>query len=383
MDDSLGIYVHVPFCDRAKCPYCDFYSVPYREDAARAYIKALCAEIRRRAPKAAGRATDTVYFGGGTPSLLGGRLTDILDCIAGCFTLAPGAEITAEANPGSCDAQTLRALKAGGFNRLSIGMQSGDPGELRALGRRHSPEDVKRAVSDARTAGFGNISLDLMLAVPGQTQESLERTLDFAFTLDPEHVSAYLLTIEPGTLFYKKRDALCLPDDDGQAQLYLAACEALERAGYEQYEISNFAIPGFESRHNLKYWDCREYLGFGPGAHSFFGGRRYYCPRGLGAFMDAPQECDEGSGGDLGEYVMLRLRLRDGIEETMMRERYGVGLDIFPEKELAPMLGAGLVQSGGGRLSLTRKGMLVSNGVIGRLIDSLGDKAEARPSGGR
>jgi oxygen-independent coproporphyrinogen-3 oxidase len=377
LDKTLGIYIHIPFCDRAKCPYCDFYSVPYREDEAEEYTGALCAQIKRAAPGAAGRKADTVYFGGGTPSLIGNGLNKILDCVAANFALAPGAEITAEANPGACPAETLQELRAGGFNRLSLGMQSAQPDELRALGRRHTPEDVTRAFGDARDAGFGNISLDLMLAVPGQTRDTLAGSLDFISALAPEHVSAYLLTLEPGTLFYKKRGELALPDDDGQAEMYAFACRKLEEAGFAQYEISNFSRPGFESRHNLKYWDCREYLGFGPGAHSFFKGRRYYYPRSLRDFMTAPRTLDDGAGGSLGEYVMLRLRLAQGLGEAALRERYGRGLDIFPADRLAPLVGAGLVRADRVSLKLTRKGMLVSNSVIGELIEALGEQTEA------
>ena len=369
--DKLGLYIHVPFCAQGKCPYCDFYSVladNNRDNIKEKYIEAVKLDLRARSCQAHGKEVDTVYFGGGTPSLLGEGLARLLCCIGENYKLADGAEITFEANPATIDFETLALLKKAGFNRLSLGMQSAVQGELDALCRRHTNEDVKRAVKDARRAGFDNISLDLMLCVPGQTRESMQRSVEFAASLSPRHISAYLLKIEQGTHYYDIRETLNLPDDDAQADMYLAACEALEQKGYFQYEISNFALGGYVSRHNIKYWDCGEYLGFGPAAHSFFDGRRFFYPRSLEKYIAGTQPVQDGTGGSLEEYVMLRLRLTAGIKEAELLRRYGVGFSHFDAGVLSSLEGAGLLKAASGCLSLTRKGFLVSNAVISALI---------------
>lgn len=368
MRDKLGIYIHVPFCDNGKCPYCDFYSVIAGKSLKEKYINAVRKDLAERAVKASNRQVDTVYFGGGTPSVIGEGLAQILDAVRENYNVENNAEVTFEANPAEITFDLLLELRKAGFNRLSLGMQSSVPEELKLLGRRHSPDDVAKTVNDARRAGFENISLDLMLCVPRQTHKSMIRSIDFAASLKPEHISAYLLKVEPGTGYFKIKKALNLPCDDEQADMYLEACAALENRGYAQYEISNFAKPGFESRHNLKYWNCDEYLGFGPAAHSFFKGERCYYPRSLEKYINGEKPVSDGKGGALEEYIMLRLRLREGILENELKKRYDVDFSIFGDKKLSKFENAGLVKVKAGRISLTQKGFIVSNSVIGELI---------------
>ena len=366
-----GLYVHVPFCAGGKCPYCDFYSVPLAPARRDGYLAAVRREMDRWGERAGGRVFDTVYFGGGTPSLLGRALAGLLEYAAGRFAVAADAEITLEANPAHGPgepAADFGVLRAAGFNRLSLGLQSAVPAELRALGRRHTPEDAAAAVRAARKAGFANLSLDLMLAVPGQTAESLRRSVRFAADLGPEHLSAYLLKIEPGTAFFMRRDRLNLPDADGQADLYELACRELAGRGYRQYEISNFARPGRESRHNLKYWNCDDYVGIGPGAHSLWKGRRRYYPRSLSEFVRTGAMEEEGPGGGWEEYAMLRLRLTDGLTRTALRRRFGVELERLHLEQVPALRRAGYLSYDGERLALTPRGFLVSNPLLARLL---------------
>lgn len=349
----VGLYVHVPFCKR-KCLYCDFYSAA---DTSRTdgYTDAVIRNIR-----AAGLTYDTVYFGGGTPSLLTAeQISDILSAA----DISDGAEISAECNPESADLSYLCGLKAAGVNRVSFGIQSLEDGELAALGRLHNADKACEAVLSAHSAGFENISADLMLATPMQTSESLNRTLERLLKLPLTHVSAYLLKIEKGTpLSYDSLLLEKVPDEDETADMYLTAAEKLSAAGFEQYEISNFARKGFECRHNLKYWRCEEYFGVGSSAHSFLDGERFCCPPDTEKFISAPlqEKVSLGTGGDPEEKAMLALRLT----------KEGLKLADFPEAEsrAEPLLKSGLVKKEQGALMLTAKGCLVSNEIICRLI---------------
>ena len=272
---SLGLYIHIPFC-KAKCIYCDFYSLPRAEGQMDAYVSALTAQLAAWRERTADCTVDTVYFGGGTPSYLGpDRLCRLLDAVFQSYRVAPGAEITLEANPDSAqDISALRQLHDAGFDRLSLGMQSADDAELRRIGRVHTHAQTVRAVENARAAGFDNLSLDLIYGLPEQTMTRWQANLDAALALAPEHLSCYGLKVEEGTPLFARRERFTLPDDDTQADMYLSAVGLLARRGYEQYEISNFCRPGRASRHNSRYWTLAEYLGFGPGAHSDFGGER-------------------------------------------------------------------------------------------------------------
>lgn len=365
---ACGIYIHIPFCV-SKCPYCDFYSLANADDDLKdAYTAALVREMQKKA----GVYADTLYFGGGTPSLLGGeRLARLVNAARECFLLPDDAEITMEANPADDLRDTFAAFAAAGGNRLSLGMQSSSPTILTALGRRHTPANVARTVADARAAGVKNISLDMMLAVPGQTTETVRADVAVCAQLGVSHVSAYLLKIEPGTPYFEKIDTLSLPDEDAAAELYLTAVDALETEGYRQYEISNFARPGCESRHNLKYWNSEPYLGFGPAAHSFFDGKRYYYPRDIHAFLtggSSVMEEDVIAAGSETEYAMLRLRLTAGLRAADFAARYQKPL---PQAWLdaAAKLPAHLVTVTADGIAFTKEGFLVSNVLISRILN--------------
>ena len=327
----LGLYIHIPFC-KSKCVYCDFYSLPRSESRMDDYTDALCAHLAETAPFAAGHLVDTVYFGGGTPSYLGTkRLLKILKTILKKYKVDKQAEITLEANPDSAgDWKELRALRRCGFNRLSLGMQSADDEELSEIGRVHTMAQTEAAVEAARKAKFQNLSLDLIYGLPGQTLEGWQKNLSAAVDLAPEHLSCYGLKVEEGTPLFARRETAGLPGDDAQADMYLSAVEILRSCGYRQYEISNFCRKGNVSRHNLKYWSGGAYLGFGPGAHSDFGGRRFSFMRDLDGYIDGVLEGRPIIDSDdlipkrerSGEYLMLRLRTTTGIEEWEYRRAY-------------------------------------------------------------
>lgn len=320
--------------------------------------------------KQRGRRAKTLYIGGGTPSVLkGGRLALITESAACAFLLSSDAEITCELNPADVTDELANDIVKAGINRVSMGVQSGIDSELKKLGRRHSAHTAEIAVNTLRRAGIKNISLDLMLGVPLQTEESLLRSVDYLASLEPEHISAYILKIEPNTPYDKIKDELNLPDDDMQAKLYLSAVDALFQHGYKQYEISNFSKPQKESRHNLIYWDCGEYIGFGPSAHSFFDGRRSFYPRALATYIAGNNRIDDGEGGSLEEYIMLRLRLSEGLVDKDLQIRYGIQI---PEQvrryaELLEKNGLAVCSERG--ISLTAEGFLVSNSIISEIID--------------
>ena len=375
--DKLGIYIHIPFC-RSKCDYCDFYSLAGREDRMDAYQKALLAHIRETAPLAQGIPVDTVYFGGGTPSWYGARrIQELLSALSKLFQVEKDAEITVEANPDSVDLRALRRLRKAGVNRLSLGMQSGCPQELESVHRPHTVRQVDEAVAAARKAKLNNVSLDLIYGLPGQTMDSWKATVEHALSLIPQHLSCYGLKVEEGTpLARRAAEGEILPDDDQQADLYLWTVGRLERAGYPQYEISNFARRGLRSRHNLKYWTGGEYLGFGPAASSDFGGKRFTIAPDIYKYMDGVKhggpilsECQEVPARErAGEYLMLRLRTSEGIDgETYMRQYL---LPFAPLEELLQQYQAqGLATLEGGRWRLTPRGFLMSNSILVALLE--------------
>ena len=378
---ALGLYIHIPFC-KAKCAYCDFYSQAHSEEKMDAYTAALLRHLEEVAPRAAGMQVDTVYFGGGTPSYLGtARLIRILQTVQRRYDVTRDAEITLEANPDSAgDWRALRKLRRAGFNRLSLGVQSTDDELLRRIGRVHTYEQVQQAVTAARKAKLTNLSLDLIYGLPGQTMEDWQRTLADAVALGPEHLSCYGLKLEEGTPLWQQRQVLTLPDDDAQADMYLYTVAALSEAGYGQYEISNFARAGRESRHNLKYWRMQEYAGFGPGAHSDFGGVRYGYVRDLDAYIAgrlvlAEAETDGTLARDF-EYVMLSLRTAEGIDRRTFENRYRQRFEAM-ERLFVRYEQAGLAQRTEGGWRLTPRGFLVSNSIIVALQEALGrQKAE-------
>ncbi len=375
---QLGLYLHIPFC-RSKCDYCDFYSLAGREDRMDAYQKALLAHLAETAPLARGYQVDTVYFGGGTPSFFGEkRLRELLHAVKKRFDLAADAEITLEANPDSVDRKMLAHLRRAGVNRLSLGVQSACDAELESLHRPHTFQQAQAAVEAARKAKIRNLSLDLIYGLPGQTLEGWKNTVEEVLALGPEHLSCYGLKVEPGTpLAGRVERGERLPDDDLQAEMYLWAVDRLAADGFRQYEISNFAKKGRESRHNLRYWLLREYIGFGPGAHSDFGGRRYSFLRDLDGYVDGVLKggriIDEN---DLvphrersGEYLMLGLRTSRGIEEWEYRREYFMNFDPI-EAKLEFFESQGWAERRDRRWRLTPKGFLVSNQLIGELLEA-------------
>lgn len=367
VSQPFGLYIHVPFC-AGKCPYCDFYSLPPSGGIIARYTARL-RELLSQWGAQCSRPVTSVYFGGGTPSLLGaGTLSSLLEAVGRSFSLAPEAEITCEVNPTGVDREFFAQLRAGGFNRLSMGLQSANREELALLGRRHSTAQAAEGVWAARAGGFSNLSLDLMLALPGSNQESLGRSIAFAAGLNPEHISAYLLKVEPGTPFAQRE--LSLPDEDETAGQYLFCVEELAQLGYAQYEISNFARPGFESRHNLVYWRCEEYLGLGPGAHSFLEGRRFLWPRDLDGFLQGAEPVDDGPGGGFEEFAMLNLRLTRGLRLSDCEERFGRegGAAFRLLLQRARALPQRLLRAEEDSVALTPEGFLVSNGILARLL---------------
>ena len=382
----LGLYIHIPFC-KQKCAYCDFYSLAGNENRMDAYTDALCADLTEQSQYVGAYRVDTVYFGGGTPSYLGEkRLARILKTILKKYTVAKDAEITLEANPDSAtDWKALRALRRAGFNRISLGMQSGRDEELRDIGRIHTAAQTRQAVENCRKAGFENLSLDLIYGLPGQTMERWQENLAAAVALQPQHLSCYGLKVEEGTPLFARKDSANLPDDEAQADFYLYTVEYLRATGYAQYEISNFARPGKESRHNLKYWQLGEYMGFGPGAHSDLGGVRYAYDRSLDAYIrgvetHAPvfSEQDRIPAADRDtEWVMLGLRTVSGLDPKEFERRFRRRFACFlPFLNQCAQAGYALEEEG--RWHLTPKGFLLSNQIIAQMLDILAAEKRRR-----
>lgn len=371
---TLGIYIHIPFC-RSKCQYCDFYSLGGSRDRKLVdnYMQALAAHFKETGALATDYVVDTVYFGGGTPSFFGAdNLRRIFAELLHRFRVDKDAEITFEANPDSVNATLLRKLRAEGFNRMSLGVQNDRDDMLRKLGRPHNYEQARVAVQAARAAGFDNISVDLMYGLPSQLTSQWAQTLEHVLLLKPDHVSCYGLKVEENTPLASYAEQANLPDDEEQARMYLKAVEILAREGYRQYEISNFAKPGFESRHNLKYWLGDEYLGFGPAAASDFAGKRFTAIADINTYIrgclrqDVPilSECETVPDRErAGEYVMLRLRTTHGINADEYEKHYLMPFAPL-QKVIDKLAEKDLFRLDGDRWVLTPKGFLVSNQII-------------------
>ena len=377
---KLGIYIHIPFC-RTKCAYCDFYSfIPKGEEIYERYTNALIKHMEAYREAARDRIPDTVYIGGGTPTALPTeQLIRIIKAVKRNFKLSKNTEFTVEVNPKTCDLKTFKRLRRAGVNRISIGLQSADAGELKSLTRSHSRADFEECFKDARAAKIKNISVDLMFGIPGQTVHSLLSSIDYLTRLHPDHISLYDLKIEEGTPYFRIRDRLPLPDEDTEFEMYTRAIDMLERRGYRQYEISNFARPGKMSRDNLKYWNCEEYLGFGPGAYSYFNSTRFSFARSMEAYIrgvEDPQSRINMSEGveeikgkaQLGEYIMLGLRLNDGISMSEIARRYGVDFGALYGKKAEKYINYGYMAKRGDRLFLTPQGMFISNYILSDLL---------------
>ncbi|MCD7822791.1 MAG: radical SAM family heme chaperone HemW [Oscillospiraceae bacterium] len=365
----LGIYIHVPFCLR-KCPYCAFYSLVCSESLKDEYVKAVARNIRRyssmRLP------CDTVYFGGGTPSLLTPRdVNEVLEVVRSSFNLSPSSEITMEANPCSVTRDSLSGYYRAGVNRLSFGVQSFNDNELRALGRLHDAKTALNAVDMARNAGFENISCDLMIGTPYQTIDSLLNSCWQLTSIGIPHISSYMLKIEDGTPYDCEEIRNSVADEDTVCDMYLALCDELRTMGYERYEISNFSKPGLRSRHNVKYWTGEDYLGFGPSAHSFFQGKRFYAASDLKAYISSeaqPELVEDAKPDQLEEYIMLSLRLSDGMSLERVNKLGGNAYAVM--KKAQQFVTAGFTTLTDNRVTLTDKGALVSNSIIFELYSA-------------
>jgi oxygen-independent coproporphyrinogen-3 oxidase len=371
---SAGVYVHLPFCPYI-CPYCDFAKWAWDGPRAAEYLTALRAELAA-APSIRAR---TLFFGGGTPTTYDPAIIgSLIDAVRTRFALPPDAEVTAEANPDPGLAGRLGALRAAGVNRLSIGVQSFEPAELRVLGRRHTAADVAGAVRAARAAGFANLSVDLIFGVPGQTEESWAASLDAAVDLGVEHVSCYGLTIEEGTPYatWFARDPAAFASESREAAMYALAIERLRTVGFEHYEISNWARPEFRSQHNAIYWANGSYLGLGVGAASYLGGVRSTHTRELDAYSLAalagdpiPGESERLEGPkQVGEAIMLALRTAEGVDVDAFRERYGIDVNERYREVVDDLVAAGVLSAGATQLRLTERGRFVANDVCGAFL---------------
>ena len=377
--DGISVYIHIPFCLR-KCRYCDFLSGPGTEAVREEYVRALVSEILCQSPSGA----DTVFFGGGTPSVLtGDQVLRIMEALGRVYRIRSDAEISMEMNPGTADADKLRAFRKAGINRLSMGVQSMRDEELRMLGRIHTAAQAREAFDMAREAGFDNINIDLMSALPGQTFETWADTLAQAVRWDPEHISAYSLIIEPGTPFAQMYEAGTLPplpDEETDRDMYRYTGTFLEAHGYGRYEISNYAKPGRESRHNSGYWTGRSYIGFGIGAASFVDGVRYSNITDLEDYLRILQD-PAGTGQDLGrllhtdihplteeekmeEFMFLGLRLTAGVREADFAARFGRTMDSVYGKTIRKHIAQGLVERTQAGVCLTERGIDISNYVL-------------------
>lgn len=373
---NWGLYLHVPFC-LAKCAYCDFVSYPYDPETAALYQTTLCREIALRGgePPAGAVGPQSVFIGGGTPTVLpNGMLCGIIDELSARFPWAAGTEVTVEANPGTVDREKLTALAAAGVNRLSIGMQAAQDRLLSFLGRLHRCSEVTRAVQTAREAGFDNLNLDLIFGVPGQTLEDWRCTLETALSLKPTHIAAYSLEIPRGTRLSAllERGLIRVCPEETELEMYRLTRSILAAHGYRQYEISNFARPGFECRHNLLYWDNGHYLGLGPAAHSHFRGRRRANERSINRYAERlaagekPLEEEEllDKRTQMAETMFMGLRLLRGVNLEDFRERFGIGADEIYATEISRLTANGLIERAGKHLRLTEKGLPLANIVF-------------------
>ncbi len=372
----LGVYVHVPFC-ASRCAYCDFVTAPFDEGAASRHGEALRLELDAAAPTIGGARADTLYLGGGTPTALGpDRLRDVFPDITNRFAIPAEAEITCEANPESLTGEVLEVLAEGGVNRISLGIQTFDDVALKILGRLHDAAQAQDAYWRARAEGFANVSVDLMYGLPKQSMDGFRRDLELTLALKPDHVSLYGLTLEPHVKLYHERPAYDFPGDDEQAAMYYEAIDTLTAAGFAHYETSNFARPGRECRHNLKYWRDGEYVGFGPSAAGHWLGGRYRNPPELDEYCAAaatgrwpltdPEPSDPYR--EMRTAAVLGLRLTEGIDAAAFQERFGVNPKTYYEKELSEFAAAGLVTLDGNNVRLSREGLFLADEVFAALI---------------
>lgn len=380
----LGLYFHIPFC-LSKCAYCDFNSAPApNAEVISRYISALISHMESYRSSAASYSPDTVFIGGGTPTCIPPEeLFRLIRAIRKNFKLTKNAEFTVEANPATVSYPTLLRLHRLGVNRLSMGLQSAHDIELKALSRRHTRQDFARSFRMARDAKFDNINVDIMFGIPYQTYQSLMHTLSYVTHLSSDHISLYDLKIEPGTAFYKNYNEIApyLPDDDTEADMYLGAVDYLKSFGYMQYEISNFARRGHMCAHNLKYWNCDEYLGFGVSAHSYFNGSRFSFTPDIGRYMQGVEKIRENrititdeneiveERERIGEYIMLRFRLCAGIDSREFSRRFGLDFDTLYGYKCNRYIQNGFMTRRDGVYALTPAGMFISNYILSDILE--------------
>lgn len=382
-DKSLELYVHIPFCVR-KCEYCDFLSAPAGADTQQEYVRNLLLEIEQKGVRCTDYEVITIFFGGGTPSILkAGWIADILNAIHRNFKVRKDAEITIECNPGTLTFEKLSIYKSAGINRISVGLQSASDAELRELGRIHTYEDFLKSYDLIRKKGFSNVNIDLMAALPGQTLKSYEQTLRRVLALKPEHISAYSLIIEEGTPFYEKYEAdellrekgekpQMLPSEETERLMYERTKELLLAHGYERYEISNYARRGYACRHNIGYWRRENYLGFGLGSASLLENERFHNTTDLtdylgGDYLAYEQEkLDKKS--QMEEFMFLGLRMTDGISTECFRQTFGLTVELVYGPVLEQQIADQLLRKEDGRIFLTERGLDVSNYVMAQFL---------------
>ena len=369
---TIGLYVHIPFCVK-KCAYCDFCSFINTDFPEKSeYIEALCKEIDSYKNK--GIALDTIFFGGGTPSLLSGdEFLKIVDHICSTFSISDNLEFTIEANPKTLIRENLSVYVSAGVNRVSLGLQSANQDELSALGRIHNYDEFVESYLLIRECGIDNINVDLMYGIPEQTKDSFLSTLERVTKLSPEHISVYGLILEEETPLYKSIDKYSIPTEDEECDMYYLAADFLRGAGYSHYEISNYAKKGYKCQHNLKYWRCEEYIGVGLSAHSYFDGKRFGNTNDRYAYLNdkcgiiSLEEC-VNSDSLAYELVMLGLRLSDGFSRTEYENITGSDFFVGREKQINKLIESGYLMVSGDRIALTEKGFYVSNTILTELI---------------
>ena len=374
----IGIYIHIPFC-KSKCIYCDFYSITDTSSQEK-YIQAVIKQIKSFKRKAKGTVVDSIYFGGGTPSIIKPEyIYEILSEISKTFTLASNCEISMEMNPGTVTSDALSRYKSYGINRLSMGLQSAHNTELRMLGRIHSRQDFENSFAMCRIEGFDNINVDLMYGLPYQKPEYLLQSIEYTTSLNPEHISLYGLKVEPNTPLASKTSLTeRIPDENTQYQMYMQASEYLEKNGYAQYEISNFAKQGKQCRHNLIYWHSREYIGFGAGASSYFNDELYSYVKNVDSIIENPTDllkivCDvekiDSNKEKAKQYLMLAFRLTEGINVLEYAERFNLNFENEYGKAIEKYVTQGFMQKTQTGYRLTKKGFMVSNFILSDILD--------------
>ena len=379
---TLGLYLHIPFC-LSKCKYCDFYSIPVASEALKdKYVQALISHMEEYSIQSKEFVVNSIFFGGGTPSLLNEvQIKLLMKKIKSLFRVSKNCEISMEINPGTVDYLKLKMLKKVGINRLSLGMQSFENKDLEICSRAHNADDSFKCITEAQRVGFRNISIDLMYGIPGQTLQNVVDNINTAIALDIQHISLYGLKVEPGTPFWFDRHTLPFPDEEEERSMYFTSVGLLSKAGFSQYEISNFAKKGYRCSHNLKYWNCDEYIGLGPGAHSYFAGKRFSFKKDINLYVDSfdPEKkvseqlldeyIDIPYPSRVAEYVMLRFRLSSGISLAAFKKRFGRDFDEIYYDRIAPFLQSGHIIKTSRGYAFTPEGMYVSNYILSRIVD--------------